>query len=404
MIIPRLTLFETPDISEGDACKLARHWSLFGSLAVTASANQIAIVSKIIRDLGDIDIQVWVKNLSPDAALELLNQGAMQIVIAPEQIDDMLSTIGANRLSTLVSNLEPNQVKQIASQGTKLLFSAGCYLDSVLEFGLTNPIAFLNPPGDQPVPLADSPEPESDQESQPDDMLASKVTECDRAGIKTMLDVNLLIQRPQLMSKIVSTLVRSDRDDKLIPTVIVDALGTALGLAYSNSASIAYALETRNGTYWSRSRNQLWEKGATSGATQRLIRIDTDCDRDCLRFTVDQSAPGFCHEQTYTCFGKQRTIETVIHRLQERIQGDDTKSFTYKLANDSGMLKTKLLEEAQELSDATDADEITWEAADVLYFTLVKMVNNGVSLDRVYAELARRMNRVVRRKNKLEQE
>ena len=222
-------------------------------------------------------------------------------------------------------------------------------------------------------------------------------------GARCMIDVSVLEQDSELLPAMVTQLVKSDRSDGLIPTVIVDPLGTALGLAYSNAASIAHAFKTRNGTYWSRSRNELWEKGATSGATQRLLRIDTDCDSDCLRFTVDQRPPGFCHRNTYTCFGQQRSIQTVIHRLQERIKGSDTKSFTYKLANDAKMLETKLLEEAQELSDADTDDEVAWEAADVLYFSLVKMVNQGVSLDRVFAELSRRMNRVVRRKNKLEE-
>ena len=94
-----------------------------------------------------------------------------------------------------------------------------------------------------------------------------------------------------------------------------------------------------------------------------------------------------------------------MQRLVDRINDSDPKSFTRKLAGDAAMLETKLLEEAKELSDASQTDddyEIAWEAADVLYFSLVAMLKNGVTLDRVYDELSRRMNRVVRRKNKLE--
>ena len=94
-----------------------------------------------------------------------------------------------------------------------------------------------------------------------------------------------------------------------------------------------------------------------------------------------------------------------MQRLKELIDSPDAKSFISKLANDAVMLQKKLLEEAGELSEANQGDdryEVAWEAADVMYFSLVAMLNNGVGLDEVYAELARRMNRIVRRKNKLE--
>ena len=182
----------------------------------------------------------------------------------------------------------------------------------------------------------------------------------------------------------------------------MDQIGLALGLAYSNQQSLRHALRTGKATYWSRSRNELWEKGKTSGATQELINVRTDCDSDCLRFQVRQTPPGFCHLKTHTCFGEERTIRTVLNRLTERIHGADEKSFTRKLANDPKMLEAKLLEEASELAEAESNLEVRWETADVLYFSLVKMLNRGVALEEVFAELARRLNRVVRRKNKLE--
>ena len=115
---------------------------------------------------------------------------------------------------------------------------------------------------------------------------------------------------------------------------------------------------------------------------------------------MTQDAPGFCHRNTHTCFGAERSIATVIQRLTERIHSPDAKSFTKKLAGDAELLQKKLLEEAQELAEAAQLDdryEVAWEAADVMYFSLVAMLNNGVGLEEVYAELARRMNRIVRR-------
>ena len=78
----------------------------------------------------------------------------------------------------------------------------------------------------------------------------------------------------------------------LWPTVVTDQSGLVLGLVWSTRESVAAAVRERAGVYWSRSRNELWRKGATSGATQRLLRIDLDCDRDALRFTVQQEGTG----------------------------------------------------------------------------------------------------------------
>ncbi len=218
--------------------------------------------------------------------------------------------------------------------------------------------------------------------------------------IDNVHDVSALESNPAIVTDFLVERLKSDRPDGLWPTVICDPLGIALGLAYSNRESLHHAIETRNGTYWSRSRDSLWVKGATSGATQQLLGIRLDCDSDCLRFMVTQDPPGFCHKNTHSCFGEERSIATVLHRLAQRIESSNEKSFTRRLATDASLLEKKLLEEAQELADASEQDdryEVAWETADVFYFSLVAMLKNGVGLDEVYAELGRRMNRVVRR-------
>lgn len=221
-------------------------------------------------------------------------------------------------------------------------------------------------------------------------------------GVDVWIDSSRLELEPEFIADYLIELLVSDRPDGMWPTIVVDSLGIALGLAYSNEASLRYAITHRCGTYWSRSRKGLWVKGASSGATQKLWGLRLDCDRDCLRFQVDQKVPGFCHLENHTCFGEERNIVAVMQRLQQRIQSSDEKSFTRKLANDRAMLKVKLLEEAEELAEAETKSAVAFEAADVLYFSLIRLLNEGVPLEQVYQELARRMNRVVRRKNKLE--
>lgn len=220
------------------------------------------------------------------------------------------------------------------------------------------------------------------------------------SDLENVYCIENLGSNPDLIADFLIERLKSDRPDGMWPTVICDPLGIALGLAYSNEESLRHAIATRHGTYWSRSRNELWVKGATSGATQQLLGIRLDCDSDCLRFTVTQDPPGFCHKKTHTCFGAERSIATVLSRLAERIESSNEKSFTHRLATDSSLLEKKLLEEAKELSDASQEDdryEVAWETADVFYFSLVAMLKSGVGLDEVYAELARRINRVVRR-------
>jgi phosphoribosyl-ATP pyrophosphohydrolase / phosphoribosyl-AMP cyclohydrolase / histidinol dehydrogenase len=90
---------------------------------------------------------------------------------------------------------------------------------------------------------------------------------------------------------LISTSWVSDRADKLVPTVVTDESGVALGLVYSSQKSVAETLKTGTGVYQSRKRG-LWYKGATSGDTQEIVRISLDCDQDCLKFVVRQNGRG----------------------------------------------------------------------------------------------------------------
>lgn len=229
----------------------------------------------------------------------------------------------------------------------------------------------------------------------------NRIGELWKKGDDCLVDIADL-KAPSMLAEVLIAVLRSDRPDGLWPTVIVDRLGVAIGLAYSSSESLKMAIEQKVGVYYSRSRSEIWVKGKTSGAMQQLLGVRIDCDFDTLKFTVDQGAPGFCHKGTHSCFGVERSISEVLLRLESRVRGADSKSFTKKLFEDPEMLGVKLREEAEELLEARSDTEAAWEGADVLYFSLIAMMRNGAALPAVYKELARRMQRVVRRKNKLE--
>ncbi|TKA33220.1 hypothetical protein B0A50_00773 [Salinomyces thailandicus] len=191
--------------------------------------------------------------------------------------------------------------------------------------------------------------------------------------------------------------VASDRPDGLFTTLVVDERGVALGLVYSNEESVAESLRSGRGVYWSRKRG-LWRKGDTSGDWQELVKIDTDCDNDCLRFIVRQQGKGFCHLQTATCFGEYHGLSKLQKTLQSRKRSAPQGSYTARLFNDSKMLNAKIMEEASELCEATSKEDIAAEAADVLYFALTKAVAADVSLEDIERNLDAKSVKVKRRK------
>lgn len=195
----------------------------------------------------------------------------------------------------------------------------------------------------------------------------------------------------------------SDRADGLWPTVVVDELGVCLGLVYSNLESVETALESGRGVYWSRSRGGLWEKGATSGDTQELVRLEVDCDRDALRATVRQ-AGSFCHTGTRSCFESSATsigargLGELERTIRARLQAAPAGSYTRRLVTEPGLLRAKLMEEAGELAEAGTSDDAAWEAADVVYFALTKAVSAGARLEDIERHLDGRALKVTRRK------
>jgi phosphoribosyl-ATP pyrophosphohydrolase/phosphoribosyl-AMP cyclohydrolase len=221
---------------------------------------------------------------------------------------------------------------------------------------------------------------------------AGEITELDRLGADAQVGMALYTGRLSLAEAVAATLT-SDRPDRLWPTVVVDEAGTALGLAWSDMESLEQAIETRRGVYHSRSRG-LWVKGETSGATQELLGVDIDCDRDAIRFRVRQ-ADGFCHTGARTCWGDDRGLVRLERRLGEIARTRPTGSNTVRLLDDPTLLGAKLVEEAEELA-APDAD-VAAEAADLLYFLLARLVASGVSLDNVEEILDRRERKITRR-------
>ena len=224
---------------------------------------------------------------------------------------------------------------------------------------------------------------------------AVEIRVLDASGVDAQVGMALYAGRLTLAAGF-SAPMTSDRADGLWPTIVVDEFDRALGLCYSNLTSLEEALTTGTGVYWSRSRG-LWRKGESSGATQELLGVSMDCDRDTLRFRVRQRGPGFCHLSTRSCFGELGGIAHLSQRVNERTATAPPGSYTRKLLMNDGLLAAKVVEEAHELVDANTAPEVAAEAADLLYFTLVTLARHGVGLSDVVRILDNRARKVTRR-------
>ncbi|CAB4333243.1 unannotated protein [freshwater metagenome] len=116
-------------------------------------------------------------------------------------------------------------------------------------------------------------------------------------------------QLPTDLPADIAALLKTDLD--LIPAIAQDAkTGEVLMLAYMNRKSLSLTLESGRATYWSRSRNELWEKGATSGNTQKVISISLDCDGDAILIKVEQTG-GACHTGEQSCFHNSISLENL---------------------------------------------------------------------------------------------
>ena len=192
-------------------------------------------------------------------------------------------------------------------------------------------------------------------------------------------------------------LLVTDRADGLYATLVVDGSNKSLGLVYSSIKSISESIKTQTGVYQSR-KHGLWYKGATSGATQKLIAIDADCDNDCLKVVVEQAGAGFCHLNTNSCFGDFSGLTALENTLVARKADAPEGSYTKRIFEDEKLLNAKIKEEAEELTEATTKEDIAWEAADLFYFALARCVKYGVSIADIEKNLDVKALKVSRRK------
>lgn len=193
-------------------------------------------------------------------------------------------------------------------------------------------------------------------------------------------------------------------DEKgLIPAVIVEA-GThrLLMVAYMNRESLKISMETGKTCFWSRSRQELWTKGETSGNYQHIVSITADCDLDTLKVVVEKDGPA-CHTGAETCFfnpvyQSEEKSDFTLDALMELIRGRKTNPqegsyTTYLFQKGLDKILKKIGEESTEVIIAAkdnDPKETIYEISDLVYHVMVMMIQQGISLEDIRRELASR--------------
>ena len=190
----------------------------------------------------------------------------------------------------------------------------------------------------------------------------------------------------------------------LIPAVVVDAASKkVLTLAYMNRESLEISMREGRTCFWSRSRQELWRKGETSGNVQHIVDITADCDRDALVVSVNKEGPA-CHLGTDSCFNDRVYVNEAssepfsLEGLYELLQGrKDTMPegsyTTYLFQKGLDKILKKVGEESTEViiaGKAEDRAETIYELADLTYHAMVLMVEMGISVEDVKHELASR--------------
>ncbi len=189
----------------------------------------------------------------------------------------------------------------------------------------------------------------------------------------------------------------------LIPAIVVDASsGKVLTLAYMNRESLEISMREQRTCFWSRSRQELWRKGETSGNVQHIVDITADCDRDALVVRVNKEGPA-CHLGTDSCFNDKVflgdaaepfSVKGLYSLLEGRKENLPEGSYTtYLFQKGLDKILKKVGEECTEViiaGKAGDKRETVYEIGDLMYHVLVLMVEMGISVDDVLSELASR--------------
>ncbi|MDY0000151.1 MAG: phosphoribosyl-ATP diphosphatase [Polyangia bacterium] len=185
-----------------------------------------------------------------------------------------------------------------------------------------------------------------------------------------------------------------DKAGGLLPVIVQDAAGQVVALHQTNQEGLIASLRTGQATYWSRVRGGLWIKGEGSGTPQDLLTIRISGNRDALLYAVEQTGAADSRGR-YSAFDE---MSYNLHRLEQvlrkRLVADDPRrSYSSAMLADREGVRRQILEEARALGASKTLEEVRWETADLIYYLLLNLVQEGLSLDDILRELRGRAGR-----------
>lgn len=187
----------------------------------------------------------------------------------------------------------------------------------------------------------------------------------------------------------------SSSSKRVIQTVVQSEVGIVLGCVSSTPESVRIAVDTRVATFYSKERDSLWFKGATSGDVHHVQQVHYCCDGKTLRMVVSGDKP-FCHLGHQSCYGdndpSRASLKALCHIFSKHAQGN---GYTNEIMQSNALL-AKIMEESTELVCATRGDDIVHETADLVYFVLLNLIRNGIEVHDVERELLMRQYAVLK--------
>ncbi len=379
-----------------DVLELARYYGRFGEIAVidldaaVGNGNNEELIAKICK-IASCRVGGGIRDV--DKAKKMLALGAKKIIIGTAANEEFLSKLPKDRVivaidakdglvathgwTKTVSATPMEFVRRFNNYCSGFLYTivekegmmAGTDIEAIKQIRSATTKELVAAGGISTV---------------------EEIVELQKMNVSTQLGMCIYTGKVALEEAFVKCLDFEKRFGYL-PTIVQDYdTKQVLTLAYSTPESVFQALKTGKGTYFSRSRKQIWVKGETSGNTQELVTARFDCDMDALLFIVKQKGNA-CHLGRYSCFGdKDFTINELYNLLIDRKRLLPDNSFTTKLFKDEFYLKRKIMEEAFESVNFENGDGLEWEAADLTYFMLTFMAMHNVTPQDILNNLASR--------------
>ena len=338
------------------------------------------------------DVYLLIDNeraADPDHIISLLDNGIQKVVVPVSLAKQLVPTVPKHRILLLLDVANVSAVTETLKDSVSGVLLKTPALDPELVSSVS---VFFSKSAIFVLPTSQY-QPSQYSIREFSNVGAALVIATDQLSLSNPADQRIHVADAFLAS------ITSDRPDGLIPTVVSSCTqgDTTLGLAYSSLESIKETIVTGKGVYQSR-KHGLWRKGETSGAIQEVVKIRLDCDSDALQFSVIQHGEGFCHLGRASCFGGLSGLAALEKTLQARLKSAPEGSYTARLFNNSALLRSKIMEEAEELCQATTPGEIAFEAADLIYFALTRCVAGGVSVADIERSLDVKARKITRRK------